>query len=135
MKFRLRRISARSVFLLFLTLYGVVGLLVGVLLTAVTTLDLPTGAELTAVDRLGAWSLLVFPLAYGLMAGLAGAVAAVLYNLAAAISGGIELDLSRSAPRSGWEPREPPGPRPEGPAAEGAPEAGETEEPDAEAPG
>lgn len=142
MKFRLRHISARSVFLLFLTLYGIVGLLVGLLLTAVTTLGLPTGAELTAVDRLGAWSLLVFPLAYGLVAGLAGAIAAVLYNLAAAISGGIELDLARSAPRGGWEPAEPRAEEPgaaapaSGDAGGRAEGAGPTDEEDAgEAPG
>lgn len=94
MRVRLRRVRARSVFVLFFVLYGLVGLLVGLGMAAVSTLDLPTVEELTPLEQLGWWSLAVFPLLYGLAAGVAGALAAVLYNLAASVTGGIRLDLA-----------------------------------------
>lgn len=100
---RLRRIGLRSIFLLFLVLYGSVGLLVGgglyVFSTAgMTELGLAETVGMTALDRLGPWSLLVFPALYGLVGGIAGAVGGALYNFAAAVTGGIRLELEDSHP-------------------------------------
>lgn len=93
MRARLRRIGVRSVFLLFLLLYGVVGLLVGAGVGFLSTLELsPAGAD-TALDRLGWWSLALFPALYGIAGGLTAAVAAVLYNAAAAVTGGVKLEV------------------------------------------
>ncbi len=95
---RLRRIGLRSIFLLFLVLYGGVGLAVGAGLYLLSTTGFvdPGVAEtvgVTALDRLGGWSLVLFPALYGLVGGVAGAVGAALYNLAAAVTGGLRLDL------------------------------------------
>lgn len=90
---RVRRARVPSVFAVALVLYGAVGLIVGATVAVVSTLPVPEGYEINLLDRLGLWSLLVFPLVYGLIGGLFAAVAAVLYNLAAAVTGGIRVDL------------------------------------------
>ncbi|MFQ5888929.1 MAG: hypothetical protein ACE5JR_02630 [Gemmatimonadota bacterium] len=91
---QLRRISARSVFLVAMTLYGIVGVLVGVVLAIVATLEVPPGSEGNLLTRLGMWSVLLFPVLYGVIGGAAAAVAAALYNAAAAVVGGIRMDIS-----------------------------------------
>lgn len=90
---RIRRISARSVFLVALVLYGAVGLVVGAALAVVGTVELPPEAQPTFLEGLGPWTLLLFPLAYGLLGGIAAAVAAILYNAAAAVVGGIRVEI------------------------------------------
>ena len=90
---RIRRIRARSAFLVFLVLYGVVGLLVGAVVAVVSSMDLPAGAQPNILNRLGMWSLLVFPAGYGLAAGVVAAVSATLYNAAAAMVGGIKVEI------------------------------------------
>ena len=98
---RLRRIGLRSIFLLFLVLYGGVGLAVGVglwLLSTTGVVDpaLTETVGMTALDRLGAWSLVVFPALYGVVGGAAGVVGGALYNFAAAVTGGLRLELEGS---------------------------------------
>lgn len=95
---RLRRIGLRSIFLLFLVLYGSVGLAVGAglyLLAGAGIVDpgLTETVGMTALDRLGAWSLALFPVLYGVVGGVAGLVGGALYNLAAAVTGGLRLTL------------------------------------------
>lgn len=96
MKARIRRIGVRSVFLLFLVLYGLVGLLVGGAVAVLGSLDMAPDTAATAVDALGWWAVPVLVLGYGLLGGLVGGVAAALYNAAAAVTGGIRLDLRDS---------------------------------------
>lgn len=93
MRVRVRRIGVRSVFLLFLVIYGLVGLLVGGGLAVLSTLDYGPEVASTLIDRLGWWSLVVFPALYGLVGGMAAAVAAILYNAAAVVMRGVRLDL------------------------------------------
>lgn len=94
MKARLRRVGIGSVFLLALVIYGMAGLLVGGLVALAASVPLPEGYRLTLLDRLGAWALVLFPVVYGLAGGLFAALAAALYNLAAAVTGGITVVLS-----------------------------------------
>lgn len=93
MKTRVRRIGARSVFLLLAVIYGFVGLVVGVALALLAQSEISTPMVQTAIDRLGWWSAVLFPLGYGVVGGLAGAAAAVLYNFAAGLTGGIRVEL------------------------------------------
>ncbi len=90
---RIRRIRARSAFLVFLVLYGVVGLLVGAVVAVVSSMDLPAGAQPNILNRLGMWSLVVFPAGYGLLAGIVAGISATLYNAAAALVGGIKVEI------------------------------------------
>ena len=45
------------------------------------------------LNRLGMWSLLVFPAGYGIAAGIVAAVSATLYNAASALVGGIKVEI------------------------------------------
>jgi len=90
---RVRRIRARSVFLVALVLYALVGFLIGGTLFVLDLAHLVPAVERTGIDRLGIWALVVFPVLYGLIGGFFGAVAAILYNAVAAVTGGIETDL------------------------------------------
>ena len=93
MKTRVRRIGARSVFLLLAVLYGFVGLVIGVSLALLADSAFVTPAVQTAIDRLGWWAVVVFPLGYGVIGGLVGGIAAVLYNFAAGLTGGVRVEL------------------------------------------
>jgi ABC-type antimicrobial peptide transport system permease subunit len=90
---QIRRISIRSVFLLAMVLYGLIGLLVGVILAVVATVEVPPGTEENLLEQLGAWSVVVFPVLYGLAGGLTAAVAAALYNAGASMVGGIKVEV------------------------------------------
>lgn len=93
MRVRIRRVRARTVFLMALLLYSLVGFLIGGVLFVLNYLHLVPAVSQTGLDRLGAWILLVFPGVYGLLGGFSGAVAAIFYNAIAAVMGGIEVDL------------------------------------------
>lgn len=84
-------------------LYGFVGLIVGVALALLAGSDLATPPMTrTALDRLGWWAAVVFPLAYGIVGGIVGAVGAVLYNFAAGVTGGVRVELrERGSDREG----------------------------------
>lgn len=85
-------------FLLASTLYGIIGLLVGVILAVVARLEVPTGTEANLLSRLGLWSIVAFPVLYGLIGGLTAAVAAALYNATAAVVGGIRVEVPEFQP-------------------------------------
>lgn len=103
---QIRRVRARSVFLVGLALYGTVGLLVGIFLAVISTLQLPAGTQLNALNRLGGWSILVFPVVYGIAGGLSAGIGAALYNAAAAVVGGIKVEIPDIEPQL-RESREP----------------------------
>ena len=110
MRARIRRIRARSVFLLALVLYALVGLLIGGTLFVLELAHLVPAAERTGIDAMGAWILVFFPLLYGLIGGFFGAVAAILYNAVAALTGGVEVDLAVKEGKRESAPAEAPAP-------------------------
>jgi len=111
MQVQIRRISLRSVFLVTMALNGIVGFLVGLILAIVATVDVPAGTEPNLLSRLGIWSVVVFPLIYGIGAGFLGAIAAALYNAVASLVGGFRVEIPDLQPR--WEPKKEPGKEPE----------------------
>lgn len=102
MQVQVRRISLRSVFVVTMTLYGIVGFLVGLILAVVATIEVPAGTEPNLLNRLGIWSVVVFPVLYGIGAGLLGAIAAALYNSVASLVGGVRVEIPDLQPR--WSP-------------------------------
>lgn len=102
MQVQVRRISLRSVFLVTMALYGIVGFLVGLILAVVATIEVPAGTEPNILNRLGVWSVVVFPVLYGIGAGLLAAIAAALYNSVASLVGGIRVEIPDLQPR--WSP-------------------------------
>ncbi len=106
MQVQIRRISLRSVFLVTMALFGIVGFLVGLVLAVVATLEVPAGTEPNLLSRLGIWSVVVFPALYGLGAGFFAAVGAALYNSVAALVGGLRVEIPDLQPR--WSPERDP---------------------------
>ena len=102
MQVQIRRISLRSVFLVTMALYGIVGFLVGLILAVVATIEVPAGTEPNILNRLGVWSVVVFPVLYGIGTGLLAAIAAALYNSVASLVGGIRVEIPDLQPR--WSP-------------------------------
>lgn len=96
MKARIRHVGVRSVFLLFLVLYGMVGLVVGGGVAVLNQVEVGPAAATTPLDGLGWWAVPVMVLGHGLLGGVVGAVAAALYNAAATVTGGVRLDLRES---------------------------------------
>ena len=93
MRVRLRKLGTGSVFLLSLVIWATAGLIVGGLVAAASSVPLPANYELTFLDRLGPWALAAFPLVYGVLGGIFAALAAVIYNMAAAVTGGVRVEI------------------------------------------
>lgn len=90
---QIRRVGIRSAFLLAMVLNGLIGLLVGLILAVVATLEVPPGTEASMLERLGVWSVAVFPVVYGLAGGFVAAISAALYNAGAALVGGLKVEV------------------------------------------
>lgn len=103
MQVQIRRVSLRSVFLVTMALFGIVGFLIGLILAVVATIEVPPGTEPNLISRLGIWSVVVVPILYGIGAGLVAAIAAALYNSVASLVGGIRVEIPDLQPR--WSPQ------------------------------
>lgn len=100
---RLRRVGVASVAKLFGVLYGAIGLLAGGIMSVAALFGAAIGA---AADQgagavvgmlFGVGAIILFPVIYGLMGFLIGALTAWLYNLAAGAMGGIEMEFEAPA--------------------------------------
>ena len=92
-----KRISPGSAFKLGLALYGVLGLVLGVIFALLSTLGgaFAPGVQLGAFRVFfGMGAIIMFPLCYGIIGGIGGAILAGLYNLVAGWVGGLEVDIS-----------------------------------------
>lgn len=78
-------------------LYAAIGVLVGLVvalvgLTGIALGDLGSAAPFVGL-ALGAGAIIALPIFYGVMGFLVGIVSAAVYNVAAGIVGGVEVDL------------------------------------------
>ncbi len=95
----LKRIEPLSLAKVAVVLYAGIGLIVGLIVSAVAMLGLAfaPGAEEAPPAFLapifGVGAILFFPLLYGFFGGLAALVGATLYNFAARLTGGVRLTL------------------------------------------
>jgi hypothetical protein len=95
----LKRVGVMSCGKIAGTLYGLMGILIGGIVAAVSTLGLALGqgpsqqapAWLGAVFGVGA--VVLFPIFYAIAGFIGGLITALLYNLLAGVVGGIELEL------------------------------------------
>ena len=99
----LRRIDVLSTAKLLGILYAVFGLIGGVVFAVVALLGLfagnPDSPAQTAFGALfGAGALVFFPILYGVMGFIGGALGAWLYNVLAGVVGGIRLELVNDTP-------------------------------------
>ena len=98
----LRRVGPGSAFKIGLVLYGIIGLLLGIVMACVSMVagslgglgqSAVPGARVLGLG-MGFGAIIVFPLLYGVMGGVFAAIGAAIYNLVAGWVGGLEIDIS-----------------------------------------
>jgi hypothetical protein len=99
-----KRISPGSAFKVGLVVYAFLGLLVGILtaffsmivgsLGSMAEAGMPAAKAFGFGLGLGLGSIIIFPICYGIIGGIGGAIGAAIYNLAAGWVGGLEVDIS-----------------------------------------
>lgn len=94
---QVKSIGLGSAFKLFAVLYGFLGLLIGGFISLLAMLGFMGGA---ASGMEGAWAFLfgtaaiiIAPIVYGVIGAIAGTIGCLIYNIAAKISGGLEIEL------------------------------------------
>jgi hypothetical protein len=92
----LRRIGILSLGKFFCVLYGLIGFLIGALVSFASLLGATLhGVRLpAAMLGIGMGAIIVFPLIYGFLGFIAGIIGATLFNLVASMVGGVEIELS-----------------------------------------
>ncbi len=92
----LKRIGPASAFKIGLVSYAVLGLIAGVLCSLITL----TGASFAPhmhmpfARAIGLVAVIVCPIVYGLIGGIAAVIGALIYNLASSWVGGVEVEIS-----------------------------------------
>jgi len=93
----LKNISPASAFKVGLVAYGIVGLILGVFCSLIA-LGAPVFARHAHpmfVGRfVGVFAIIICPIVYGIIGGIAAVIGAGIYNLAASWVGGLEVDIS-----------------------------------------
>ena len=97
------RVSPGSAFKIGLALYAALGLIVGALLAVFSLLagsiathlgpNAPTGLSGAMGLAGGVGAIIIMPILYGIIGGIAFAVGAVVYNIVAGWVGGLEVDI------------------------------------------
>ena len=95
----LRRVGPGSAFKIGLITYGILGLALGIFMASISSLVGSLGAANAPGARffgfgMGIGSIIVFPIAYGIIGGIFAAVGALIYNLAAGWVGGVEVEIN-----------------------------------------
>lgn len=91
---QLKRIGIVSMVKLMGLLYLLIGLVLGAVFTLVAVLGVKAagGGGIMGL-LLGPVAIVIFPVIYGLVGAIAGLIGALLYNFAARVTGGLELEL------------------------------------------
>ncbi len=87
-----KRIGPGSAFKVGLVLYGLLGLIGGVLCSVVALAAPSAHAHLPFGGPIGLFALILCPLIYGILGGIATLIGALLYNLASHWVGGLQVD-------------------------------------------
>jgi hypothetical protein len=94
---QIRSIGVGSAFKLFAVLYGMLGLLIGAVISLISVLGFmggsAAGMEGAGALLFGTAAIVVAPILYGIIGACAGVVMSLIYNLAAKFTGGLEIDL------------------------------------------
>jgi len=94
----LKRLGVMSVAKLEAVVFAVVGLIEGILFAIISSI-ISSVAGLVGIGGMGSvlgfgsLSIVIFPIAFGIIGFIAGAIGAFLYNLITGWIGGIEIDL------------------------------------------
>jgi hypothetical protein len=91
-----KRIGPASAFKVGLVSYAIVGLIAGFFcsLIAVAGISFAPHARMPFAGTIGLFAVIVCPIVYGIVGGIAAVIAALIYNLAARWVGGLEVEIS-----------------------------------------
>lgn len=91
-----KRIGPASAFKVGLVAYGILGLIVGIFcsLIALAGASLIPQARMPFHGAVGLAALIVCPIVYGIIGGIAAAIGALIYNLACSWVGGLEVEIT-----------------------------------------
>lgn len=90
----LKRISSSSTFKVGLLCYGIMGLVVGALCSLIAFGAFPLARHAhMPFARVGVFAIVVCPIVYGIIGGIAAIIGAGIYNLVADWVGGLEVDI------------------------------------------
>ncbi len=96
---KIRSVGPVSVGKIFAVIYGALGILVGLFLAFFSLVGAAFAANNPAARvppiALGIAAIIVAPIFYGVLGFIGGVISAALYNVAARIMGGIEIDLGQ----------------------------------------
>jgi hypothetical protein len=93
---QIKRLGVASVSKTLLIVYGVIGLIVGALVSLISLLSAPLASGSAGAGArllLGIGAIIAMPIFYGIVGAIVGAIVAWVYNLAAGFVGGIEVQL------------------------------------------
>jgi len=92
----LKRIGPASAFKIGLVSYAFLGLIAGVLcsLIALTGASFAPHAHMPFARTIGLMAVIVCPIVYGIIGGIAAVIGALIYNLASRWVGGVEVEIS-----------------------------------------
>ena len=92
----LKRIGPGSAFKIGLVSYAILGLIAGIFcsLIAMTGASVAPHAHLPFAPAIGLFAVILCPIVYGIIGGIAAAIGALLYNLASSWVGGVEVDIN-----------------------------------------
>jgi hypothetical protein len=89
----LKRIGPVSAFKIGLVSYAFLGLIAGVFCSLIALTGAPH-AHMPFARSIGMMAVLLCPIVYGTIGGIAAVISALVYNLAARWVGGVEVDLN-----------------------------------------
>ena len=91
----LKRIGPASAFKVGLVSYAILGLILGVFCSLVALTGASFAhAHLPFARAVGLLAVILCPIVYGIIGGVAAVISALLYNLASGWVGGVELELN-----------------------------------------
>jgi hypothetical protein len=99
----IRHVGVWSVAKIAAALYIVIGLIAGCLFASISLVSAGFAQAVESGEEMPAWlgplfgvgAIVIFPILYGVMGLVVGALSAVVYNLAAGAVGGIEVEIQQ----------------------------------------
>lgn len=91
-----KRIGPGSAFKIGLVAYGILGLIAGVFcsLIALAGISFAPHARLPFAGAMGLFAVILCPIVYGIIGGIAAVIGALIYNLASSWVGGLQVEIN-----------------------------------------
>jgi hypothetical protein len=96
----LKRVGPFSVGKIMGGIYAVLGLFIGSIIALLSVLGATFGGREALPGLLGVAAIVIAPIFYGVIGFLSGIIGAALYNVAAGLFGGIELEFENPKPEA-----------------------------------